>query len=390
MPSLLRILIFILVVTLVVGGGHFYLYRRLLKDTAAPPRVRWLGGALLVLCGLSLFFARVVATRLHSRLGDALAVSAWSWMGVALYLGLALAAGRVLLRVASWRRERRRAAPLSVERRVFLARVTAGGAAAVAASVSSYGVWRAFQPAALREVAVKLPRLPKSLDGFRIVQMSDLHIGDVLGKPFLEELVRRSNALRPDLVAVTGDLVDGTVPHLAPAVGVLRGLKSREGTYFITGNHEYYSGDREWAAALSDMGIHVLRNRFITLGDSGGQLDVVGVDDYGQRDAPHGRGYDLNRALLGRDPERPAVLLAHQPRGVEEALGLGIGLQLSGHTHGGQMFPITLLVDALYRYPAGLYSVGEGHVYVSRGTGFWGPPMRLGSPPEITVITLLA
>jgi uncharacterized protein len=388
MPTWLRYLIFFLVVALVVGGGHFYLYRRLFRDTGVSPRGRRLGAVLLVFLALSLVFARVVATRLHSRVGDALAVFAWCWMGVALYLGLALAVSRVALRVAEWRGRRAGAAPPSPERRAFLARAAVGGAALATGGVASYGVWRALEPPDLRELAVKVPGLPRTLDGFRIVQMSDLHIGDVLGRHFLEELVRRSNVLRPDLVAVTGDLVDGTVDQLGPTVAALRGLTSRSGTFFVTGNHEFYSGDRHWAEALEAMGIQVLRNRRVTLGDAGGRLDVVGVDDYGQKDRP--RGYDLDKALEGRERDLPAVLLAHQPRGVEEAVAAGIGLQLSGHTHGGQMFPITAIVDAVYRYSAGLYRVGEGHVYVSRGTGFWGPPMRIGSPPEITSITLLA
>jgi hypothetical protein len=390
MPSPARFLIFLLVVTLVLGGGHLYLYRRLFRDTGVSSRTRKVGAVVLTALALLLLFARVVSTTLHSPAGDALAVFAWCWMGVALYLGLSLAAARLALRFAEWRRRRSQAAPLLPERRVFLARAAAGGAAAVALGVSSYGVWRAFCPPVIREVAVKLPGLPRTLDGFRIVQMSDIHIGDILGRPFLEELVRRCNALKPDLVAVTGDLVDGTVEHLSPAVAALERLTSRHGTYFIMGNHEYYSGDVEWAEALTGMGIHVLRNRFVTLGDAGGRLDLVGVDDYGHRDARDGRGYDLGKALLGRDRDRPAVLLAHQPRGVEDALSQGVGLQLSGHTHGGQLFPITLVVQASYRYPAGLYRVGEGHVYTSRGTGFWGPPMRIGSPPEITAVTLLA
>jgi predicted MPP superfamily phosphohydrolase len=134
------------------------------------------------------------------------------------------------------------------------------------------------------------------------------------------------------------------------------------------------------------MGLTVLRNRTVNLRDGDARLDLVGVDDYGQRD--RARGWDLEAAVAGRDPETAAVLLAHQPQAVDQAMEKGIGLQLSGHTHGGQLFPITGLVTALWRYSAGLYRVGDGHVYVHRGTGFWGPPMRIGSPPEIAAITL--
>src|SRR5262249_51856 len=253
------------------------------------------------------------------------------------------------------------APPISAERRQFLARAAVGGAGLVAAGFSAYGVRRAFAPPAIDEVAIRLPRLPRAFDGLRIVQVSDVHIGDVLGRPFLEDMVRRCNALRPDLVAVTGDLVDGPGSQLGPTIPALQGLRSRWGTYLTSGKHEYYSGDLEWCAALESMGLTVLRNRTVTLRDGEARLDLVGVDDYGQKERP--RGWDLEKAVAGRDPEHAAVLLAHQPRAVEEAIDKGIGLQLSGHTHGGQLFPMTGLVAALWRYSAGLYRVPDPHPY---------------------------
>jgi predicted MPP superfamily phosphohydrolase len=200
--------------------------------------------------------------------------------------------------------------------------------------------------------------------------------------------VRRCNALKPDLVAVTGDLVDGSVTDLGPHVAALRNLGSRFGTFFITGNHEYYSGDEEWCTALEGMGLTVLRNRHVTLGDAGGQLDLVGVDDWSAGVERGRRAYDLDRALAGRNKDRAAVLLAHQPRDFEKAVQNGIGLQLSGHTHGGQLFPGTLFIPMLWPRPAGHFTLGDGHLYVSRGTGFWGPPMRVGAPPEIVKVVL--
>ncbi|HYX90913.1 MAG TPA: metallophosphoesterase, partial [Myxococcaceae bacterium] len=254
------------------------------------------------------------------------------------------------------------------------------------------GFWgppmRLGSPPELTEVAVQLPGLPRALDGFSIVQLSDIHLGNLVERRFLEELVRRANALRPDLVAITGDLVDGNVPTLGPAVAALAELRARSGTFFVTGNHEYYSGDEEWTAFLQRMGVAVLRNRHVRIGDPGASFDLVGVDDWGARRI--GRGYDLEAALAGRDPDQPAVLLAHQPANFREAARKGIGLQLSGHTHGGQVFPFTVFVRLAWEYPAGLYDLGASRIYVSRGCGFWGPPMRLGSPPELVKVVLTA
>jgi uncharacterized protein len=383
----LRVILFLAIVFVLVAGGHVYLYRRLFRDTTDDRRIRRIGAWSLGLAGGSLFLARVLFTRVHSQVGDALAVAAWSWLGLAFYLGLSLAVFRLVQRGIDWQRRRRRGTELSPERRQFLARAAVGGAALVAGGFVTYGVRRVFAPPEIDSLAVRIPRLPRAFDGLRIVQVSDVHIGDVLGRPFFEDMVSRCQALKPDLVAVTGDLVDGRVNQLGSTIATLQKLRSRFGTYFVTGNHEFYSGDVPWCRALSEMGVNVLRNRTVTLRDGEAQLDLIGVDDYGRKDEP--RGWDLDAAMAGRDPERAAILLAHQPRGVEEGISRGIGLQLSGHTHGGQMFPMTGLIAALWTYSAGLYRVGDGHVYVHRGTGVWGPPMRIGSPPEIAVITLV-
>ncbi len=198
-----------------------------------------------------------------------------------------------------------------------------------------------------------------------------------------------TNSLAPDLVAITGDLVDGTVGQLAAAIEPLARLKAPHGVYFVTGNHEYFSGAEAWLKELNRLGIRVLRNERVSIGNGTVGFDLAGVDD---RSAVHYGGLPpeeaLGRALLDRDPGRELVLLAHQPRTLLDAAPFGIGLQLSGHTHGGQMWPFNFVVELQQPFVAGLHRRGGSQIYVSRGTGYWGPPMRLGAPAEITEIRL--
>ncbi|MBM4390639.1 MAG: metallophosphoesterase [Deltaproteobacteria bacterium] len=235
-------------------------------------------------------------------------------------------------------------------------------------------------------VDVPVAGLDPRLEGIKIVQVSDLHVGPTVDRAFLEGVVDKVNAEGADIVALTGDIVDGTVEQLASAVEPLGTMRSRHGTYFVTGNHEYYAGAPQWCAHLAGMGIHVLRNERVAVEHGGATLDVAGIDDPFAM-AP-GHGPDLARALAGRDRSRPVVLLAHQPVAAEDAARQGVTLQLSGHTHGGQLWPFVHLVKLVQPFVAGLHRLGDTWVYVSRGTAWWGPPMRLGAPNEITVLTL--
>ncbi|RKH01056.1 metallophosphoesterase [Corallococcus sp. CA053C] len=411
METPLRIALFILVVGVVATCVHVYLYRRLFRDTSTSPAWRHTGKVLLTLLCLPLLLSWVVTRVIPSAF--IVAVYSWTWMGVAVYLLLALAAlGGVRWVVARTQGQRAVlvpvaapgsappsltalsvtaepvAPPVDEDRRRFLARATAGGAVLAAGGLTGFGMWNAFHPPVVNEVAVRLQGLPKSMDGFTIVHVSDIHVGPIIQRRFMDELVSRCNALKPDLVAITGDLVDGTVKDLGPSVAALQNLRARAGTHFITGNHEYYWNASAWADALTGLGIHVLRNRHISIGDAGGAFDLVGVDDWSMRNGP--KGYNLDAALAGRDPSRASVLLAHQPSNWDVAARAGMGLQLSGHTHGGQFFPFTVAVSAIWKHDAGLFQDGDRHLYVSRGTGFWGPPLRVGAPSEIVKVTLLA
>jgi predicted MPP superfamily phosphohydrolase len=273
---------------------------------------------------------------------------------------------------------------------LLLARAAAAGSLGVGGALGSLGLYRALSEPRVTEVPIRLAGLPKALEGFTLVQLSDIHLGPVSQERFADRLVDISNRLRPDLVAITGDLVDGSPEQIGRLVARMGNLRSRHGTFMVSGNHDYYSGWERWVPHLGQLGFQLLRNRRVSVGDGADSFDLVGVEDWGHHSSDDGSDYDLERALEGRDPERASVLLAHQPTNLEKVAAAGVGLQLSGHTHGGQLFPATWMADAIWgNAVAGLSRQGSLWQFTSRGCGFVGPPMRVGSPPEVVKIILL-
>jgi uncharacterized protein len=220
------------------------------------------------------------------------------------------------------------------------------------------------------------------------VQISDLHLGPLLDRRFAAAVVAAANALAPDLVAVTGDLVDGSVERVGAEAAPLGELSARDGVFFVTGNHDYYSGVDAWVERVRALGIRVLRNERVTVGDGAAAFDLAGVEDHHAHLVSTRHREDVPGALAGRDAARPVVLLAHDPQTFPAAAALGVDLQLSGHTHGGQIWPFAFLVRLATPFVAGLHRRGGSQLYVSRGTGFWGPAMRVLAPAEITELVL--
>lgn len=228
-----------------------------------------------------------------------------------------------------------------------------------------------------RRVRVPLVNLP--VDEYRIVQLTDVHIGALIGREFAETLVRRVNALAPHAIVITGDLVDGRLAELQRHIEPLRELRARDGVFAVTGNHEYYWNPEAWLAHLRSLGMRILHNERVTLA---GAVELAGVDDITANE-------DVPRAVAGRDPQLPLVLLAHHPRTITSAMKVGVDLQLSGHTHGGQLLPLGYLARLFDPKVSGLAKFGATWLYVSDGTGFWGPPLRVGTKCEISEITLV-
>jgi uncharacterized protein len=239
-------------------------------------------------------------------------------------------------------------------------------------------------------IDVPVAHLPEALNGFSIVQITDVHVGPTIKRGFVETIVALANGLNADLIAVTGDLVDGSVPQLSQHTAPLAGLTARHGAYFVTGNHEYYSGEAAWTQEITRLGIKVLKNRHVVLSHDGASLVLAGVTDYGAHHFDPSQRSDPGAALRGAPADAGAkILLAHQPSSARAAADAGFDLQISGHTHGGQFWPWNLFVRYFQPFTAGLHRLKSLWVYVSRGTGYWGPPNRFGVPSEITRIRLV-
>ncbi len=369
----------------VSAAVHRFLWMRLVRDTGLrPPLSRalaWLLGAFGVLVPMGMVLTRMLPRTLSYPMMWVL----YPWMGlIFLLVGLLLPfeAFHFVHRFM-----KRKETPPDPERRQFLYQMVGAGVSVSAFGLAGVGIKKAFEPVAVKLVRVALPRLARPLSGYTLVQLTDVHIGPTLGRAFLEEVVEKTNTLSPDAIAITGDLVDGSVEQLAELVAPLARLRARDGVYFVTGNHEYYSGAEEWIVYLQSLGLRVLRNQRVSLQGENG-FDLGGVDDWNAPFFAEGHGMDMQKVIQGRDSSRPLILLAHQPRAVFQAAQAGVDLQLSGHTHGGQLVPFDKLVALQQPYVKGLHQHGPTQVYVSCGTGYWGPPMRLGTTSEITRIVL--
>ncbi|MDX2601240.1 metallophosphoesterase [Streptomyces caniscabiei] len=446
------IAVFVLVLLLVLalfGALHWYAWRRLVRDTTRGPGPARRVGTAVFVAGPVLMIAGFAAERTHAPfwLQQTLTWPGFMWLAFALYMLLALLVGelvRPLLRRAVERRApepaprpepavrepepvpagaqpapsaesappadspeaaepARPASPHSAEgpphsaeppapstpapsadpsRRLFVSRVVGGAVAAAALGTVGYGTYGVVRGPKLKRVTVPLAKLPRAAHGFRIAVVSDIHLSPMLGRGFAQKVVDTINSTQPDLIAVVGDLVDGDVADLGPAAAPLAGLKARHGSYFVTGNHEYISGAEQWVEEVRRLGLTPLENARRELP----YLDLAGVNDIAGED--EGQGPDFAKALGDRDTSRAVVLMAHQPVQIHDAVDHGVDLQLSGHTHGGQMWPMTYVAQAANPTLAGLERYGDTQLYVSRGAGAWGPPVRVGAPSDITVVEL--
>lgn len=310
-----------------------------------------------------------------------------AWAGFVL-LGVFSTLFALMLAVELLRWPARRWVRVDAGRRRFMGNVVNASVVGATASLGAAGVAQARATADVVPVDVPCVGLPPSLEGLRIVQLSDVHVGPTIRGEDLQVMVDRVNDLHADLVVITGDLVDGFVEDLREEVEPLRHLRARHGVYYVTGNHEYYWDGLAWCRHVASLGVHVLCNEHVCIEHDGGRILLAGATDLRAAEFVPEHRSDPRKAMSGAPPHDVSILLAHQPRSIDEASAAGFDLQISGHTHGGQYVPFNAFVHLAQPYVAGLHRHDKTWIYVSRGTGYWGPPMRSGAPQEITLLRL--
>ncbi len=374
-----RFVVFILIIAAILSLAAFYVGSRLIALSpwaASRSELVWLTLALFVaLQFLGPILYRVVPDR-ESRL-FILHWASYTALGVFGCLVLYTAAADLL--AAAW------SIAVRSDRAFELESAAVGAMVLVTLLVGSAQV--ALGPR-VYTVPVPLAGLPAAFDGFRIVQITDVHLGPTIGRRFMERCVAMANALDADVVALTGDFVDGPVAQLREAVAPLAGLNARAGVFFVTGNHEYYWNAHAWIEEFRALGARVLVNEHVVIRRGDAALVIAGITDASAGPMLRGHAPDAGRALAGAPDGATKVLLAHHPASQAAAERAGFDLQISGHTHGGQFFPFSLLVRLANRHYKGLYRLGRLWLYVSRGTGYWGPPLRFGVPAEIALLKL--
>lgn len=381
---------FLSVVLLVMGSVHVYLFSRLVTDTGIPSPLSTLlawGAAVAV---VSIPFSFLASRVLHRRVARFIVVPTYVWMGWVFQTFFLILSLDLLFLVVEVVFYLLGPGPLFPDPPARLAawRITAGVGVGIPVLATLFGIWWGLSRLRVRRLEISLPNLPAELDGFTILHLSDLHLDLVHGRSWMEGVVEKANGLEADLMAITGDLAEGTVAQFAHDADPVRDLSATHGVYFVTGNHEYFHDLGGWLAFLDERGVRVLRNEGVEIRRDGGAFFLAGVDDHdGARLAP-GHGPDPGKALREAKGDAAVVLMAHQPRIIRQLPDGRVGLILSGHTHGGQIWPFSYLVYLQQPYVRGLVREGKTQLYVNSGTGFWGPPMRLGTTAEMALITL--
>lgn len=352
-----------------VIGGHFFIYYSLVKFFGISAKnIRIAIAVVIAILALSFIAVSIISHSSDTAFVKVAYFSSGMWLGVALNLLMAFAVAWLSVWISNM-------AGIKLDYKIL-------GMLAVIFSIAyaGYGVWNAYHPK-IKNITVKINNLPEAWRGKTAVQLSDVHLGLIWKENFLADVVQKVNAQKPDIVFITGDLFDGMDGVLNNLVTPLKDIKASDGTYFVTGNHETYLGISKAFEALADTPVKILNDEMVNIDD----MQIVGVS-FPERGTKKNIEETIKN-ITGFDPKNPSILLYHNPRQVAEAKASGVNLQLAGHTHKGQLFPIKFIDLLIYgKYYYGLHQDGNFSIYTSAGVGTWGPTIRTAATPEIVVI----